>query len=66
MSNSTINEWGIKVQSTSYPTNQPDYNDWMIEMNVSQSYQEPILGRLKAIDMIKQYDYSKYEFKIEA
>ena len=37
------------------------FQQWMKELNVSQSYQDrtPIIN---AYDMIKQYDYSNFEF----
>ena len=39
----------------------PAYQQWMRELNVSQSYSEPT-GRLNARDMNNQYNYSNYKF----
>ena len=38
-----------------------NFHQWMKELNVSQSYQDktPII---KAMDLLKQYDYSEYKF----
>jgi len=40
-----------------------NFQTWMKELNVSQSYVEPI-SLLRAKDIIEQYDYSKYRYKI--
>ena len=39
----------------------PKYREWVKQLNVSQSYQDktPII---KAMDLLKQYDYSEYKF----
>jgi len=39
----------------------PAYQQWMRELNVSQSYSEPT-GRLNARDMNNQYDYKNFKF----
>lgn len=39
----------------------PAYQQWMRELNVSQSYSEPT-GRLNARDMNNQYDFKNYKF----
>jgi hypothetical protein len=36
---------------------------WMKELNVSQSYVEPT-SLLRAKDIVTQYDYSKYRYKV--
>ena len=38
--------------------NDPKYQMWVKELNISQSYVEPE-GRIRANDLNKQYDYSK-------
>jgi len=40
-----------------------NFQTWMKELNVSQSYVEPT-SLLRAKDIIEQYDYSKYRYKI--
>ena len=39
----------------------PAYQQWMRELNVSQSYSEPT-GRLNARDMNNQYDFKNFKF----
>ena len=41
----------------------PNYQKWIQELNISQSYVDKT-AMLNAIDMTKQYDYSKYRYKI--
>jgi hypothetical protein len=41
----------------------PNYQKWVKEMNISQSYVDRT-AMLNAIDIVKQYDYSKYTYKI--
>lgn len=41
----------------------PNYQKWIQELNISQSYVDKT-AMLNAIDMTKQYDYSKYQYKI--
>ena len=38
----------------------PAYQQWMRELNVSQSYSEPT-GRLNARDMNQQYDFKNFK-----
>ena len=42
--------------------NDPKYQMWIKELNVSQSYVEPE-GRIRANELNKQYDYSKLQTK---
>ena len=39
------------------------FQQWMKQLNVSQSYSEPT-GRLNARDMNQQYDYKNYKFAL--
>jgi hypothetical protein len=39
------------------------FKQWFIEFNISQSYDEPS-GRIKAREMMNQYDLSKYKYVI--
>ena len=41
----------------------PAYQQWMRELNVSQSYSEPT-GRLNARDMNNQYDYKNFNMLV--
>jgi hypothetical protein len=41
----------------------PNYQKWIKELNVSQSYVDRT-AMFNAIDIIKQYDYSKYTYKV--
>ena len=41
----------------------PDYQKWVQDMNISQSYVDRT-AMLNAMDIVKQYDYSKYTYKI--
>lgn len=41
----------------------PNYQKWIQELNVSQSHVDKT-AILNAMDIIKQYDYSKYRYKI--
>jgi hypothetical protein len=41
----------------------PNYQKWVSELNVSQSYYDKT-AMLNAIDIIRQYDYSNYKYKI--
>jgi hypothetical protein len=38
-----------------------NFQEWFVEFNVSKSCQD-ITGILNARDMMRQYDYSKYNF----
>ena len=40
-----------------------NFQAWMKELNVSQSYVEPT-PLLRGKDIIGQYDYSKYRYKV--
>ena len=40
-----------------------NFQTWVKELNVSQSYVEPT-SLLRAKDIITQYDYSKYRYKV--
>lgn len=40
-----------------------NFQTWMKELNVSQSYVEPT-SLLRAKDIIEQYNYSKYRYKV--
>ena len=39
----------------------PAYQQWMRELNVSQSYEDKTLT-LNAREMLRQYNYSNYKF----
>ena len=39
----------------------PAYQQWMRELNVSQSYEDKSL-KLNAREMLRQYNYSNYKF----
>jgi hypothetical protein len=45
--------------------NDPKFQQWMKELNVSQSYQE-MTGIWNARELMNQYDYSKYQYKLSA
>jgi len=45
--------------------NDPKFQQWMKELNVSQSYQE-MNGIWNARELMNQYDYSKYQYKLNA
>lgn len=40
-----------------------NFQIWMKELNVSRSYSDPA-AYLQAKDIITQYDYSKYRYKV--
>ena len=40
-----------------------NFQTWMKELNVSQSYVEPT-SLLRAKDIVEQYDYSNYRYKV--
>lgn len=40
-----------------------NFQKWMVELNVSKSYVESKL-LLQGNDMTKQYDYSKYRYRV--
>lgn len=40
-----------------------NFQTWMKELNVSQSYIEPT-SLLRAKDIVEQYDYSNYRYKV--
>ena len=55
-----LEEIELERQQTLGDTN---FQTWMKELNVSQSYIEPT-SLLRAKDIITQYDYSKYRYKV--
>jgi hypothetical protein len=42
----------------------PDFQQWMKELNISRAYVNPT-GILNAHDIMIQYDYNKYKFNIK-
>jgi len=61
MENITIERLEQIEQERQKVIGDPAYQQWMRELNVSQSYSEPT-GRLNARDMNNQYNYSNYKF----
>jgi hypothetical protein len=61
MENITIERLEQIEQERQEVIGDPAYQQWMKELNVSQSYSEPT-GKLNARDMNNQYDYSNYKF----
>ena len=61
MENITIERLEQIEQERQEVIGDPAYQQWMRELNVSQSYSEPT-GKLNARDMNNQYDYSNYKF----
>jgi len=61
MENITIERLEQIEQERQKVIGDPAYQQWMRELNVSQSYSEPT-GKLNARDMNNQYDYSNYKF----
>lgn len=55
-----LEEIELERQQTLGDTN---FQTWMKELNVSQSYVEPT-SLLRAKDIVTQYDYSKYRYKV--
>ena len=55
-----LEEIELERQQTLGDTN---FQTWMKELNVSQSHVEPT-SLLRAKDIIVQYDYSKYRYKV--
>jgi hypothetical protein len=55
-----LEEIEIERQQTLGDSN---FQTWMKELNVSQSYVEPT-SLLRAKDIVEQYDYSKYRYKV--
>ena len=63
MENITIERLEQIEQERQKVIGDPAYQQWMRELNVSQSYSEPT-GRLNARDMNQQYDYKNYKFAL--
>jgi len=61
MENITIERLEQIEQERQKVIGDPAYQQWMRELNVSQSYSEPT-GKLNARDMNNQYNYSNYKF----
>ena len=61
MENITIERLEQIEQERQEVIGDPAYQQWMRELNVSQSYSEPT-GKLNARDMNNQYNYSNYKF----
>jgi hypothetical protein len=61
MENITIERLEQIEQERQEVIGDPAYQQWIRELNVSQSYSEPT-GKLNARDMNNQYDYSNYKF----
>ena len=61
MENITIERLEQIEQERQEVIGDPAYQQWMRELNVSQSYSEPT-GKLNACDMNNQYNYSNYKF----
>ena len=61
MENITIERLEQIEQERQEVIGDPAYQQWMRELNVSQSYSEPT-GRLNARDMNNQYDYKNFKF----
>lgn len=60
MENITIERLEQIEQERQEVIGDPAYQQWMRELNVSQSYSEPI-GRLNARDMNQQYDFKNFK-----
>ena len=63
MNNVSIERWQEIENERINTTMDTNFQKWMKELNVSQSYVNPE-GMLKAHDMMIHYDYSKYRFNI--
>jgi len=63
MENITIERLEQIEQERQEVIGDPAYQQWMKELNVSQSYSEPT-GRLNARDMNNQYDYKNFNMLV--
>ena len=61
MENITIERLEQIEQERQEVIGDPSYQQWMRELNVSQSYEDKTL-KLNAREMLRQYNYLNYKF----
>ena len=59
--NITLERWEQIENERNKTMGDKNYQNWVKELNVSQSYQDRT-SIIRAYDMIKQYDYSEFKF----
>jgi hypothetical protein len=61
--NCTIERLEQIEQEREQTMSNPNYQKWIQELNISRSYSDPS-AYLQAKDIVRQYDYSNYRYKI--
>jgi hypothetical protein len=58
--NIDVTQWEQLEKERELTMSDPKFQQWMSELNVSQSYEDPTL-KLNARDVQSQYDVKKYQ-----
>jgi hypothetical protein len=58
--NVDVTQWERLEKERELTMSDPKFQQWMSELNVSQSYEDPTL-KLNARDVQSQYDVKKYQ-----